>query len=812
MYWLEDIDLKGKRTWHGPVSPVESVGVLPENAQAVLLSQLNRERTEEELDLSRREALQARLRQNQQSAVSSQQSAFSPQPPFFSSRSSPRANIDVVGLDDGKGTFQGPLPRAVISDRARMPAVETQESLAGSSAVKLFIQKEGWYRVSQAEILASGLDPKVNPRHLQLFADGREQPILVTGQGEPWGPQGAMEFYGRGLDTPSTDTRVYWLTVGSRPGKRVSRMAGDPGSGGTAESFPFTVEKRERIYYIAALRNGGREKFFGAVVSPEAVEQILNVAHLDPSPPGEASLEVVLQGLADGPHRVQVLLNGVDLGPVVFSGQGRGSLRVPVSQATGLREGENVVRLVAQGGEPDISLVDYLRLTYWHTYTAEGDLLRCSAWGGQGYTIDGFSSSRVRVMDITEPERGYEIGGVIEAKGSGYSIRFRVPNPGERTLLAFTEERVEKPGALEANHPSGWHGAENEADLVIITTENLMESVRPMKVLREGQGLSVALVDVEDIYDEFSFGIKNPQAIKDFLSRAKTSWQRPPRYVLLAGEGTLDPRNYQGYGSFDWVPTKLVETAYLETASDDWFVDFDGDGLPEMAIGRLPVRTVEEMNEVVAKIVGYEQLSSPMREVLFVADMRGGEDDYDFEGASGEVEGLLSGGVSVSRIYRSQFGDDTRVGDELLGGMNGGKLWVNYLGHGSVQMWRGGIFDAQAAGELTNGLRLPFVAAMTCLNGFFHDPAPNESVAGALLKAAGGGAVAVWASSGLTEPGGQVLMNKELVRLLFSGESLTIGEATLRAKAATTDGDVRRTWILFGDPTTRLRYEELAHK
>jgi hypothetical protein len=93
---------------------------------------------------------------------------------------------------------------------------------------------------------------------------------------------------------------------------------------------------------------------------------------------------------------------------------------------------------------------------------------------------------------------------------------------------------------------------------------------------------------------------------------------------------------------------------------------------------------------------------------------------------------------------------------------------------------------------------------MTCLNGFFQDPY-SESMAEAFLKAEWGGAVAVWASSGLTDPAGQVPMNKELIQLLFNGQGLTIGEAIMVAKRATADSDIRRTWILFGDPTLRLR-------
>jgi hypothetical protein len=81
----------------------------------------------------------------------------------------------------------------------------------------------------------------------------------------------------------------------------------------------------------------------------------------------------------------------------------------------------------------------------------------------------------------------------------------------------------------------------------------------------------------------------------------------------------------------------------------------------------------------------------------------------------------------------------------------------------------------------------------------------TESLAEALLKAKGGGAVAIWTSSGLTEPDKQAIMNKELIKLLFGRELLTLGEATARAKSSVSDQDVRKTWNLFGDPTTRLK-------
>jgi hypothetical protein len=97
----------------------------------------------------------------------------------------------------------------------------------------------------------------------------------------------------------------------------------------------------------------------------------------------------------------------------------------------------------------------------------------------------------------------------------------------------------------------------------------------------------------EDLYDEFNFGVRGPEAIRAFLQSA-AQWKIRPRWVLLVGDASIDPRNYMGIGAFDFVPTKLVPTVYLKTASDDWLADVNGDGVPDFAIGRIPVRTAQD--------------------------------------------------------------------------------------------------------------------------------------------------------------------------------------------------------------------------
>ncbi len=748
-YWLEDMDLSGQHTWHGPAISGEvapSGPVIPQGpVQAALLGSVGR-------------------------------------------GAAPQARAVPVQR------------RAVLSTSSASPSAR-QTLLAARPAVKLSVRQQGWYRVTQPELVAAGLNPSADPRLIQLRVDGRQIPIRVTGQEDGRFDAGdAMEFYGVGVDEPWSDTRVYWLVVGPRAGKRIPVIS-PQGRQPAGNSFPYTVERRERTVYFSSLLNGERENFFGAVVSRQPVEQSLLLQYPDPTPPGSTLLEVALQGVTAGAHRVQITLNGAGVGEVSFQGQELGLASFPLPPSWP-REGENQLELTAQAGDQDISLVASIRLTYWHIYTADEDTLRFSAAGGQQVTVAGFSTAAIRVLDITEVDRVREVAGVVQPQDTGFAVTLGVPGSGPKTLLAFTPTLAQPVAAVSPNQPSRWRGPGHGADLVIISHHDFMHSLEPLKARRQAQGLQVAVVDVEDVYDEFSHGQKKPHALRDFLRYATSQWAPQPRYVLFVGDASLDPKNYLGLGDFDFVPTKLIDTALMETASDDWLADLDSDGLAELAAGRLPVRTPEEAERLVAKLISADQTAASAG-VLLVADEN---DSFSFDEANAQLRSLLPATVPVEEISRGQLGTATK--QELLASLNQGPALLNYLGHGSMDLWRGHLLTADEARALRNGERLPVVVIMTCLNGYFHDPAV-ESLAEALLLAESGGAMAVWASSGMTGAGGQALMNQELYRWLFTengpnGASLTLGEATLQAKAAARNADLGRTWMLFGDPTTML--------
>jgi hypothetical protein len=771
-YWAEEVDLHGQRTWHGPATlkpaapqpPAASVGATAWTAASVS--------TAPQKDLTRR--------------------------PVFLSHVGRDAAAPGTGVAHASHPQQArAAPTATLSSNTT-----TQYALAAGHAVKIGVQSEGWYQVSFSDLVTAGFDPTAAASTLQLYADGVQQPILVQGKvGNKLGPLGTIQFYGTGLDSTWSDTHLYWLTWGNGSGHRVATAPLQVSAGAGPSNFPYTVEWKPRTVYFAALVNGDADNFFGPVLtSSEPVSQAMTVTHLDPTATGGVQLQVALQGASLVPHAVAVALNGSQVGTVTFSNHSAGVATLAVPD-TVLQEGPNQLTLTVLGGDADVSVVDTVELSYPHRYTADSDALRFTALGGQAETIGGFSSAQILVVDISDPTAVALVRGTITQRAGSYTVSIVPPGTGTRTLLALTTAQAAQPATITAHHPSSWHTAQAGFDMVMISHADFLESLTPLVTLHRAEGRKVAVIDVEDLYDEFNFGHKTPYAIKSFLKTAQARWTLKPHFVLLMGDATFDPRNYLGAGDFDFVPTYLLGTQFLETASDDWFADFSGQGLPQMAIGRLPVRTPDDAAAQVSKIVTYAQSGAAgwKSQVLVVADQSDSGNDFDAHAAA--IRALLPTNLTVTQISQTSASATT----DLLTSLNvQGQALVNYIGHGSEANWAGGLFSATDADGLTNGAMLPFVVAMTCLNGYFQD-VYGTALAKALMQAPNGGALAVWASSGLTDSAPQAAMNQGLVKALFGAHPMTLGEAAATAKTAVSDLDVRRTWILFGDPAIRLQ-------
>lgn len=751
IFWIEEIDVGGRTMWHGPV--------------------------------------RSQMADNEIMAVKAEKPSLADQALTLE---------DLAKEGKRSGTVPVHTSTPVRADNTNL------QHLAFRDAIKITAREEGLYRIGKPELVSAGLDTEADPRSLQLFVDGFEVPITVNTYQGAFDSRSTVEFYAEALDTPETDRRVYWLISAKTTGKRITTPP-EQSSIPSSNSFLYTVERRDRSIYISGIRNGEEENFFGTPVGSELVYQTITLQHLDSTETGEAILEVGLQGFSLTPHMVAVSLNGNPIGTMAYNAQTKGFAQFTVPNNM-LTEGENLVTLRAQQGVLDVSLVDHIRVSYWHRYSADDNALGFRASANQQITIGGFDSGEVKVLDVTNPREPLQLLATVNHLSAGYAVTFAVSGTGTRTILAIGADRVRNPESLQANRPSTLRNPGNQADLLIITHRSFERMFDELAAIRRSHGLKVSIVDIEDIYDEFNFGTRSTQAIKDFLSYTTTSWSRTPRYVLLAGTASYDPKNYNGLGAYDLVPTRLVDTEFMETASDDWFADFNLDGIAEMAIGRLPVHTSEEASGFVMKLLAYET-SPPQSTALLVADDSLG---FDFEAANSQLAVIFPARITVQQINRGQVGT-AAAKQHLLDGIASGQKIVNYVGHGSPGTWRNNLLTAGDAFALTNHGRYPLFVAMTCLNGLFQHPELN-ALAPALMNAPHGGAIAVWASSGLTEPRAQATMNQQFYKAMFQfafdkrdARGLTLGDLTVKAKSSVLNADIRRTWILFGDPSMMLK-------
>lgn len=762
-YWLEDVDINGTRTMHGPV--------YAETAPATSPQSQSLQQPAQALTISPSLA---------QFHASARLSATLPRRPF--------------------------TPHPVFPPP---PAGTPRFDAADHFAIKISVDQEGWYHIPFSQLFSTGLNPNTEPRSLHLYAEGIQQPILFTGPASGAAASSdAIEFYGAGIDTPFSAERIYWLVAEGYAGKRIPSVSGAPSDSAGAGSFSFTVIREDRTVYFAALLNGeNNDNFFGAVVTTDPVDQTLTVTNRDTSSSQPITLDLALQGVTDQQqHTVTVQFNGASIGTLNFYGQvlAKQSFSLDPSQ---ILDGTNTVTLTALNGDFDVSAVQSIQLHYLHTYTADSNWLRATAQAGTDVQISGFSNPQIRAFDITDPLNIFELNGKIAMNSGAYGITLALPSApaGTRTILAFTPDTLSSPDSLLSHAPTRLDERRAGADLVIIAHPDFAAHLAPLVRLRESQGHRVALVTTDQIFDDYNFGERSPFAIRSFLQDAATHWQRKPQAVLLVGDASMDPRNYLGLGDFDFVPTRIIETAAFKTASDDWFTDFLQNGYATIPTGRLPVRTSSDVDLLVSKIVNYEQgvdSGSWNAQALFIADQNV---DANFTSATTSASATLASSLQTSQILTDGV-DPSTAHSQILTALNSGALLVDYNGHGAEQQWSfADLFDTNDAAALTNGSRLPVYVLIDCLNGLFQD-VYAQSLAKTLILAPNGGAVAVWASSGFTDEPPQVSMNIAFLHQVAAHPEDPLGLMVLRAKSATIDNDVRRTWILFGDPSMKFHF------
>ena len=674
-----------------------------------------------------------------------------------------------------------------------MPDPDVQKWVASRDGVRIRISKDGWYRVTRSELEAAGFDVLAPTGLWQLYNEGRQQSIVV-------GPNGSyIEFLGKSYDTPETGQNAYFLVVGDSAGKRVQgkfiRRTRTPVLG---QNFDSSFERHRRFLYTSVVRNGSAGNFFGEVINNAITTINFDLPGFDPSS-SSARVYIEAQGLTITQHDTNVSINGNPLNPL--SGVDRQlasqTLEIPASF---LQETGNSLDLQSTASPSDISLLGKLKIVYKRKFELHENMLFFRTNAYKKTTLTGITDRSGIVFDITDPDNPREIGNAdLIPDGPGFKIELPPNRPLE--MLAVTVSGILQADSVEDHKAESLSDAGTAADFIIVSHANWLTEAGNWAAYRAGQGLQTKVIDVADVFDEFGYGREGASAIRSFLEFAHGNWQVPPAYVLLMGDGSYDPRDFEGNGKFNYVPPMMVDTLYEETGSDDAIADFDGDGLAEIPIGRIPVRDPSDVTDALQKVMTFESslATAPARGSLCASDLPAG---YDFETLCQNLQNQLPGTIPTAAINRG----DANAKTNLLSDLNTGRYLVNYSGHGSVGVWAATSFFGQAdVAALTNSNDLSLFTMLTCLNGYFLRPVP-DGLSEALLRSDTGGAVAVWSSTGSTTPDVQEAMATRFFQQLGNGTMERLGDHVNDSKATIVGGrDVRLSWVLLGDPALKVK-------
>lgn len=680
------------------------------------------------------------------------------------------------------------------SGAAPEDAASTQKWVAAQPGAKIYVKQEGLYRVTRTELQNGGFNVNAPTNMWQLYADGVEQAINV-------GPNGDyIEFYGRGMDTLETDSRVYYIVVGTQPGRRIgTTFIRGVGAKVVAPNFEQLAVKKDRLTYLYPILNGTAENFFGAfVVLNTPGNTTVDLSDVDTTSTQTANVYVSVQGYTYTQHQLQVKLNGTEIG--TLNGSNRdlmaANFTVPVSL---LSEGTNTVTVSALISST--SFTETIKITYPRRYQSLQERLLFYSQNYRVTRVQRFNSPDIRVFDLSDPTAPSLVTD-LQISQQGLTYQVTLPSARSRVLYAVAGGGLLSATSIIPNAPSTLSIPAHNANLVIISYKDWMTQSESWANYRRGQGMTVEVVNVEDVFDEFGYGQPTPDSIREFLRYAKSSWQTPPGYVLLMGDASYDARNFFAQGNNNFVPAQIVDTTYSTTGSDDALADFNDDGLAELAVGRIPARDQQTINDILVKTTTFEQnLPTAMgRGALCASDLPAG---YDFAAMCVRVFQPLP--TTIPQMHINRGDSDGRA--QLLASLDSGKYIVNYSGHGTFGAWAGNFYSRTDVSTLANtNAKLTIFTLLTCLNGYYVD-AFGDGLAEALVKKPNGAAVTAWASSGETTPDIQEIMATRFFTQIGNNPNLTrMGDLANDAKSVIPGGrDVRLSWVLLGDPAMKVK-------
>lgn len=738
------------------------------------------------------------------------------------------------------GASYGEKPVLSVPDWSRVRAEAAQATAheaavaVDTGAAKLWVGEPGFYRVTAATLAAAGIDLNgAAVADIAITFRGQGVPRRVNAIGSTFAADSSIDFLVRpGYSLYSTEL-PYLLRA---DGVGVVEIMSEPRSASVLRPAWYWASARyapDRLYNIGAPGNDPwqADRLLAFSTQAATVDLSLSTSAVAATE-FAARLKAELIGVTNWPgagqdHHIALQVNGSPRGEAWFDGGRAETVSVLLPE---LANGNQAIRLIADGQtgfDFDLINVESVELQYPRLPVASAGRLymqQTNADNGDGVSSGGDDLGDASFAADFEGEftppgftaSGFADGELVAYAGSGNDWRrldaVQAANGGTATvplIAAASDYFIANVSALAAPRVETMALPEDllsgSADYLIISHAAFLDAMAPLVELQQSRGLSTRVVDIAQVFLQFGDGLPEGEAIRRYLQQAVT--RMGLRYVLLVGADTYDYKDFLGLGSVSLVPTlyQSLGNGIRYAPTDNALADFDDDGVPELAIGRLPVRTLSEFTALRDKLASI-QGNRPGRRLLLVA---GGSDaESDFKAISDNFAARLPGNWNANRAYVDDLGVPG-ASNALQGQLNSGAGLVSYVGHSAPIQWSSEdqtLLTASQLGAITGAVS-DLIVQWGCWNSYFVSPRA-DTMAHAFLLPANHGAAAVIGVSTLTE----VEAHRALGDLLYPqlAPGTRIGDALLAAKQslAGQQGIIRDILLasaLLGDPAMPVR-------
>jgi hypothetical protein len=749
--------------------------------------------------------------------------------------------------------------------------------LATGSWYKIGVPANGIYKIDAAFLNSLGINTSnIDPRNIRIYGNGggmlpeenvdfrygdlQENAIVVVGENDGRFDQGDyILFYGKGPHQwsyrPATqrfehdvnhysELYYYFITTSLGQGKRIGTVASTPNPNNFSGAFDdFAFHEKDEYNFLQS----GRE-WYGDIFNFSVTNRNFpfTFSNFDASVPVSLRASLIARGTSSQ-STFNITANGQNIVSESYPSVGVNYTNPYATEKitnTNFNSNSGNINIGLTFSNPSTNAEGYVNFIELNvrrnlSMTANQLIFRDKTSLGNG-KITQFNlanaSSNIKICDVTDPVNAVCVTHAM----NGTTAQFSTSTESLKEFVAFYES-----GSFPAPVASGSVANQNlhaigQPDMLIVTNENLYSSALSLANYHiQKNGLSVKTVKVNDLYNEFSSGTPDISAIRDFVrmvyDKAGSDVNLLPKYLLLFGDASYDYKDRIANNT-NYVPTYESPNSLdpINTFnSDDYFgcLDeneggsmVDNNDYLDIAIGRIPVKTPSEAQDVIAKIMNYQSpnsLGNWRNEITFVADDEDGNLHFrDAEAVANFVDTTYRA-YNLNKIHFDSYQRISVPGgfrypdvkDAINRKIFSGTLIFNYIGHGGINgLAAERVLDATDVASWSNVNKLPLFVTATCELSKFDDPAIT-SVGEQILLRPNGGGIAMVTTLRLVFASANRTLNENFFKNIFvplpSGNMPTMGEVITRVKnniLATSDDTNLRKFVLLGDPAVILNY------